>query len=105
MELKIQRIERDIKNIVAKAYSREPIHIYRYGAYDIDPNYLMIWICVDTDKVKDKLSSDIKLTADIIQVFDTHNYPQLQDIRSNFDFESEETVDRESDGDWYLHFK
>ena len=34
-----------------------------------------------------------------------HDYPADAQNNVHIGFESQETVDRESDGNWYLHFK
>jgi hypothetical protein len=76
---KIYDIQNDIINIV-KPSCPEKFDVIWYGAYQIDPKNLVYWICVESDEIKDQLAKYIG-------------------------FESQETVDRESNGSWYAHFK
>jgi len=101
---KIVHIQNDIKNIVTN-YCDEKIWIMRYGAYDIDPKYLVIWVCVVSDCMKHKLQSNNELKKSIDLIFKKHGYPEQAMSKVKVGFESQETVDRESEGDWYLHFK
>ena len=76
-----------------------------YGAYDIDPKYLVIWICVESDKVKSDLNSDSDLVNKLREILIKHNYPEKAVPLVHIGFESQETVDKVSNGDWSLHFK
>ena|SRR5690606_3017183 len=104
MKGKIFRIEDDIKRVI-KQVCKEKFWIEWYGAYDIDPKNLVFWICLQTDEIKEKLESDSDLTNTIRLLFDKHDYPEQARKHVHIGFESQETVDRESNGDWYLHFK
>ena len=84
---------------------KEKFWINYYGAYYIDPNNLVFWICVNSDEMKFILKSNNDLLNKLKQLFYKHNYP-LESINYVYiGFESQETVDRESNGDWYVHFK
>ncbi len=39
------------------------------------------------------------------QLLDKYNYTTMARDLVHIGFESQETVDRESDGNWFLHFK
>ena len=76
-----------------------------YGAYEINPKYLVFWICVDTDKIKAELERDEELKNKLKNVLIKNEYPIEAIHNVQIGFESKETVNRESKGDWYLHFK
>lgn len=104
MKGKILRIEDDIKKLI-KPVCTEKFWIDWYGAYDIDPKNLVFWICVQSDEMKQKLESDSDLINTIRLLLDKYDYPEQARKYVHIGFESQETVDRESNGDWYLHFK
>ncbi|WP_029272583.1 hypothetical protein [Flavobacterium sp. KJJ] len=104
LEIKVIKIKKDIEAIVSEVCS-ENFSVLKYGAYEINPKYLVYWICVNTDEVRNKLSNDKILKETLRNVIINAEYP-IEAVNDVFvGFESQETVDRESNGDWYLHFK
>lgn len=95
----------DSIKLIIKPFCEEKYWIYWYGAYDIDPKNLVIWICVKSDKVKSKLESTQELRNKLRVILIKHNYPKEAISFVYIGFESQETVDRESNGNWYHHFK
>jgi hypothetical protein len=104
LKRKILNIVHDIKAEV-KAHCNQRFWINWYGAYEIDPKNLAIWVCVKTDKTKLKLTSNTELKTRINYLFIKYDYPIHERSGVQVDFESQETVDRESHGNWYQHFK
>lgn len=104
LKTKILNLIKDIKKEV-KSCCNEPFWINWYGAYKIDPKYLVIWVCVETDETKLKLSSNKELRTQIANLLLKHDYPAQARELIHIGFESEETVKRESNGNWYNHFK
>jgi hypothetical protein len=104
LKRKILDIKEDIKKIT-KSTCDEKIWINCYGVYDIEPKQLVFWICIETDAMKLKLKSNDALKAELRNLLITHEYPETAIPFVFIDFESKETVDRESSGSWYLHFK
>ncbi len=104
MKRKILDIKEDIEKLVSKD-CKEKFWIDWYGAYDIDPKHLVFWICVQTDKMKLALKSNFELINEIRNLLVKHNYPEQARQSVFIDFESQETVDKESNGSWYQHFK
>ena len=104
LKTKILNIVKDIKKEV-KPYCNEPFWIDWHGAYKIDPKYLAINVCTQTDKAKLELSSNDKLKNKITNLLAKHSYPVQARPLIHIGFESEETVKRESNGNWYQHFK
>lgn len=101
---KIIHIEDDLKKII-KPLCKEKFWIERYGAYEINPKNLVFWVCVQTDKTKVSLESKQDLKRKINSLFIKYHYPKeaIEDVFIGF--ESQENVNRVSDGNWYLHFK
>ncbi|MFZ2783499.1 MAG: hypothetical protein WAZ36_03810 [Sediminibacterium sp.] len=104
MKKRILDIIDDIKNIV-KCVCEQKFWIDWYGSYDIDPKYLVIWICVESDNIKLGLESNKELVNKLRETLIKNNYPKEAVPFVHIGFESQETVDRESNGDWYKHFK
>jgi hypothetical protein len=101
---KVLDIKDDIKTLI-KQNCTENIFIMHYGAYDIDPRHLVYWICVKTDKMKAELAGNEKLNYNLRQVLTKNEYPKDAHDNVFIGFESQETVDRESKGNWWVHFK
>jgi hypothetical protein len=104
LKRKIKTIEENIKKTVS-IFCNENFSVIQYGAYDINPKHLVFWICVDTDKIKKELESNIELNNQLRSLLVKYEYPKEAVDSVYIGFESQETVERESKGDWYLHFK
>jgi hypothetical protein len=104
LDRKIANIKKDFENIISEICS-EKFDIFHYGAADINPKHLVYWICVDSDNIKHVLSNDTVLNDQLRNVLALHNYPQEAINEVHIGFESQETVVRESNGNWYVHFK
>ena len=101
---KILSIKSDISEIIGTNCS-EKYWIDWYGAYEIDPKNLVFWVCVQTDKMKKALEEMPGLINDLRNLLKKHNYPLEAQASVHIGFESQETVDRVSGGNWYHHFK
>ena len=104
MKRKILDIKEDIEKLVSK-YCKEKFWIDWYGAYDIDPKHLVFWVCVQTDKMKLALKSNFELINGLGNLLVKHSYAEQARQSVFIDFELQETVDKESNGSWYQHFK
>jgi hypothetical protein len=100
----VRRIIKDIKYIMS-LYSNEKFWITWYGSVEIDSKKLVIWICVESDELKSKFETDSKLLIELNNTLAKNNYPSDSIPFVHIGFESQETVNRESNGDWYKHFK
>ncbi len=99
-----ERIEGAIKNLVSTVV-KEEFWVTHYGANDIHPKHLVYWICVQTDQEKKRLSDDSQLYRSLRNLLTEHEYPISGRDEVHIGFESQETVDRESDGHWWHHWK
>ncbi|WP_443946592.1 hypothetical protein ACJVDH_05835 [Pedobacter sp. AW1-32] len=104
LKRKILDIVEDMKLIIIPV-CREKFWIDWYGAYDIDPKNLVIWICVESDKIKSELKLNYEIMIKLEDTLCRHKYPEQAIPFVQIDFESQETVDRDSNGNWYHHFK
>ena len=104
LKRKILDVRDEMKNIVSKVCD-EDVRIDWFGAYDISPKHLVFWICVQTDKTKEKLIANKELYLQLHGLLEKYNYPQEARKSVFIGFESQETVERESDGNWYHHYK
>lgn len=104
LKRKILDIRADMESVIAQI-CKEQFRIDWYGAYYVDPKNLVFWICVQTDQEKLGLSRNEKLLNELRNLLVIHEYPEISRPFVNIGFESQETVDRESQGDWYLHYK
>ncbi len=97
-------IEGDMRGIVS-SYAREPFWVTLYGSFQIHPRYLVYWVCVRTDAERDRLAQDATLMKRLRAALDARNYPIEGRSEVGIGFESQETVDRVSGGNWWLHWK
>ena len=104
LKSKIIKIKKDIILLVDKECD-ESFSILWYGAYNIDPKHLVYLVTVKSDDMKIRLRSNAKLNLDLRHLLTKHDYPENSRNSVIIDYESQETVDRESGGDWHLHLK
>jgi len=104
LKKKIDQIKSDIEDLV-KPYCDEEFRVDWYGAYNINPKHLVFWICIKSDALKDRLKNNDILHRDLRSLLDKNDYPSEAREHVKMGFESQETVDRESNGNWYHHFK
>lgn len=104
LKTKIEEIKADIEKLVREVFA-EKFSVVYYGAYDIDPRYLVYWICVQSDQQKEELKMAAGLNHQLIEILHNHDYPKESIGFVHVGFESQETVDRESQGNWWHHFK
>jgi hypothetical protein len=73
--------------------------------FDIHPRHLVYWICVKSDAERDRMAWNPELMTGPRDVLVTSDYPPEGRDHVYIGFESQETVDRESAGNWWHHWK
>jgi hypothetical protein len=76
-----------------------------FGAYYIHSKHLAVIVRVPVDRDKAKLRSDSTFLTDLRNELVAVNYPLEGRESVAFEVESQETVDREFNGNWYYRFK
>ncbi len=99
-------------NVIEMAISKflqphvnEKYWVTHYGAMEIHPRHLVYWICVQSDLERDRLNKDMVLRVRLRDILDEYEYPLEGRNHVMIGFESQETVDRESNGHWWHHWK
>lgn len=90
---------------IIKAESSEKSWVTHYGANDIHPRHLVYWLCVNSDAEKSRLESDTELMSRLRDLLVEFDYPAEGREGVHIGFESTETVNRESKGDWRIHWQ
>jgi len=103
LKWKIWRIESEIRLLITKAGIKP--NVWSFGAYYIDPKHLVFVVGVQTDEQKDQLKTDQNFNDKIRSLLEKYHWPNEARKHVSFDIESQETVDRETDGNWWYHYK
>ena len=103
LKWKIWRIESALKRLV-RAQGFKPM-VWSFGAYYIDPKHLVFIVGVQTDKEKGTLKANSLFAMSMQELLSTFNWPIQARSSIAFDVESQETVDRENNGNWWYHYK
>ena len=103
LKLKIWRIESGLKALL-KAAGIKPI-VWSFGAYDIDPKHLVFVVGVPSDQERDSLRNNKSFLAETKSLLVRFNWPASARDYVHFDIESQETVDRDNNGNWWYHYK
>jgi hypothetical protein len=104
MKSRILAIKKEIEKIIS-TICKEKFDVLWYGAYDIDPKNLVFWICVNSDDEKQRLELNKELIKTLRGLFEKYDYPEKARALVHIGFESQETVERDSNGDWQSYFK
>jgi len=77
------------------------VKIFHFGAVDIDPRHLAIWLTTATDAERDRLRKAPGLEAAFREALAAASYPAHAIAEVGFAYESQETVDRDLKGNWW----
>jgi hypothetical protein len=103
LKLTIWRIERGLRRML-RARGIKPL-VWSFGAYYIDPKHMVFVVGVPTDDEKHALLNDTQFKADMRDLLDQYRWPEHARKFVIFDIESDETVRRETGGNWWYHYK
>lgn len=104
----IKAVTQQIEDAITRTMSaetQEKFWVTHYGANEIHPKHLVYWICVRSDKEKSRLEGNAGLLARLRDLLVTYRYPESGRAGVFIGFESQETVDRQSEGNWWYHWK
>ena len=100
---KIFRITSNAKSLVRAC--GVPCSIFWFGAYYISAKYLVIVLKVPSDQERNLLRADAELTRKLRGLLVKYEWPFPESESVAFDIESQETVDRQTNGNWFYHYK
>jgi len=103
LKWKVWRIESALRGLLL-AQSVKPL-VWSFGAYYIDPKHLVFVLGVKTDEERDALKSNFAFLNESRELLVRFNWPTAARDKMHFDIESQETVDRETKGNWWYHYK
>ena len=103
LERKIKKIEWAVQEFARRKYNCRDV--FSFGATDIDPKYLAIWITTSTDSLRDTIKNDNDLKESVRDILRENDYPEDAIPFVGIAFESEETVKRDFDGNWWYAVK
>jgi len=106
---KLCRIRRTVRRLLAvkDVTAAKTVNPWMFwiGAYDIDPRHLSFVIGVQTDKERDRLRADQQFNEQLKQALVTVDWPEAARPHVKFEIQSDETVERESAGNWHAHYQ
>ncbi|MCB1595394.1 MAG: hypothetical protein KDI76_10820 [Xanthomonadales bacterium] len=79
--------------------------VWNFGAYDIDPKYLVIVVGTETEIQKQELRSDKSFNESLKNLLEQFDWPEAAREHVVFSIESQEAVDKQSNGNWWYHYK
>jgi hypothetical protein len=103
LKWKIKKIESALKELV-RAEGYKPM-VWSFGAYYIHPKHLVFVVGVPTDEGKAALKGNDFFIASMKTLLEKYNWPKHARPEVVFDIESQETVERENNGNWWYHYK
>ncbi len=103
LKWKIWRIEAAIKSLI-RAEGYKPI-VWSFGAYYINPKHLVFVVGVPSDEEKNQLKNNKEFNQLLKLTLTKYNWPEKAIDYVTFDIESQETVDRENNGNWWHQYK
>jgi hypothetical protein len=103
LSLVIWRAKRRIRK-AARRYCRDA-KVFSFGAIDINPDNLAIWITTATDDERNVMRASPEFLSELREIRLAAGYPRAAIPEVGFEFESQQTVDRDYGGNWWYRIK
>jgi hypothetical protein len=103
LERKVATIKSDIERLLSVRGIKAGV--WSFGAFDIHPKHIVFVVGVSTDAEKNALKHDEEFLDKLTKLLVKHDWPEHARSSVLFDVESQETVDRETKGHWWYHYK
>ncbi|MEO8202818.1 MAG: hypothetical protein ABI630_03070 [Betaproteobacteria bacterium] len=102
LKMKVSQMASSAKSLVSGTGCK--CKVESFGAYDVDPRLLVFAVQVPTDAERDKLRSREALVQALKLLPAKSGWPEAARNDVVFDIESQETVDRENEGNWSFRY-
>lgn len=101
----INKVGEIVKNeMLSRGY--EILFVFPIGAIEIDPKYLSYWFATKKDSDRDELLNKASEIKGLVHYYlEIDGYPNESIIYTSCTFESQETVERDFNGNWYYAMK
>ena len=99
----IRKAEKAVTELARERY--KCCKVFSFGATDISPKHLAIWITTDTDSQRDALSNDNEFKDAVRVILRKNGYPEEAIPSVGIAFESEQTVKGDYEGNWWYAVK
>jgi hypothetical protein len=103
LEWKVLRIEYALKSLL-KEFGIQA-NVWSFGAYYIDPRRLAFVIAVPLDIDRAAVQNNRAFISRVEKLLVLFNWDVAARDQVRFHVESQETVDREDNGNWLYHFR
>jgi hypothetical protein len=103
LALSVWRAKREIQRI-ARRYCRQA-RVFIFGAIHLHPRHIAIWIATQTDEERDLMRASHELLPEFRRILLAAGYPPVAVPDVGFEFESQQTVDRDYGGSWWYAVK
>ena len=103
LEWKVLRIEYALKSLLKEFGIKA--NVWSLGAYYVDPRRLALVIAVPLDSDRASLQNNRAFLVRMERLLAIFNWETTARDHVRFHIESQETVDRENNGNWLYHFR
>lgn len=103
--MEIARLGREEILLMARAQGHPVLSVFEAGAVDISPRHLVYWATFQHDADRDRFLGDAEIRKLFRDRMAALGYPEDFVPAIGITAESQETIDREFQGDWWAAIK